>query len=218
LGIEPQNSAPLGGISTVGGFIPGGYGGLGGQQNFYGYMDQLSNSAKRDAGKRTAPKSVLERWVTEQLKLLEGRQMSPLERFTLSYNLCDFEYDPTPYILALFFKGPQVLMLSIDQVFELMKLEPIVFFKLSMMEHVDLYVQQNSYENYVTFKQTGNSSFLSLEHRDGVPKNLNSFIGCLYRRAVKDGYRLGFEMRPTAIASFAGVGRTQILVVSLEKG
>ena len=96
-----------------------------------------------------------------------------------------------------------------------MKLEPIAFFKFSMMNHVDFHVQQLSYENYLTFKATTASSFLSLELEGGLPKYPNSFIGCLYRRAQKDGYGLKFE---TIIAPIQSIGgHAQVFVVRLER-
>ena len=77
LRLEQGDSALSGGLSAVGGFQHGGYGAPTGQQNFYGYVEQLPNSAKREPGKRMAPNSVLGGWIKEQLQLLEGRQMTP---------------------------------------------------------------------------------------------------------------------------------------------
>ena len=204
-----------GGLSTVGGFLSGGYSSIGGQRNFVGYMEQVPQNAKRDAGVRVAPAPVLERWIIDQLRLLEGRQLTPPEMFALTHHLCEFDFDPSPYMLVIFIKGQQALLLSLDQVFELMKSEPIAFFKFGMMNHIDAHVQLLSYENYLTFRPTDNSPFLSLELDGAVPKNPNSFIGCLHRRVKKDGYSLKFDMRPRVVASLGGAA--DLLIVTLEK-
>jgi hypothetical protein len=96
-----------------------------------------------------------------------------------------------------------------------MKSEPIVLFKFHMMDHVDSYIQQLTYENYLTFKPTANGSFLSLELEGKIPKNPNSFIGCLHKRATKDRYLLNFEKRSTNISSIGGMA--EIVIVTLEK-
>jgi hypothetical protein len=204
-----------GGLSTVGGFMSGGYSGIGGQPNFVGYMDRFPQSAKREPGGRVAPAPVLEEWITNQIKLLDARPLAPTEIFALTHHLCEFDFDPTPYVLVIFFKGQQALVLSLDQVFELMKSEPIAFFKFGMMNHIDAHVQLLSYENYLTFRPTDNSSFLSLEMDGTVPKNPNSFIGCLYRRVKRDGYFLKFEIRRSVVVSLGGAA--DVLIVTLEK-
>ena len=112
LRIELGDVLAMGGLSTVGGFWPAGYRSLGVNRAFFGFMEQFSNSAKRDPGKRVAPKEVFNRWVAEQLELLQGRQWEASELFALSGYLPDLEYDPTPYILALFFRGQQYWMIN----------------------------------------------------------------------------------------------------------
>jgi hypothetical protein len=215
LSLELGDQNPVGGLSTVGGFLPSGYSGIGGQRNFYGYMEQLPNSAKREPGKLVAPDLVMQEWISDQLKLLAGRQLLPIQLFALTHHLCDLNFDPTPYVSVIFIKGQQASRLSVDEVFELMKSEPIAFFKFHMMNHVDSYVQQPAYENYSTFRPTANSSFLSLELDENVPKNPNSFIGCLYRRATTEGYRLNFETRQTNISSVGGA--VQVVIVTLVR-
>lgn len=204
----------VGGILTVGGFWPGAYRGVGVQRSFFGFMEQFPNSAKREPGKRIAPQHVLDRWLSEQLQLLKGKTLEPPALFALTGYLSDFEFDPTPYVLTLFFKGPQAMMLTLEQVFEAMKAEPIALFKFSIMNHVDFHVQQLSYENFLTFRPTSASSFLSLELEGDVPKHPCSFIGCLYRRAQKDAYRLKFETVIAPIRSLTG--QVEVFIVRLE--
>lgn len=209
-----QDLATAGGLSSVGGFLPSGYSNLNGQQTYFGYFEQLPNSAKRDAGTRVVPRAVLDEWINNQVELLAEQKFQPAERFALTNHLCDFDFDPTPYLLVVFFKGNQAFVLSLDQLFELMKSEPIAIFKFGIMNHVDIYVQQSTYENYMTLRPTGNSSFLSLELDGGVPKNPNSFIGCLHRRALKENSSLRFEVIPTTVRSLTG--STEVVIVTLQ--
>ncbi|MBR1245320.1 ATP-binding protein [Bradyrhizobium sp. AUGA SZCCT0169] len=214
LSLELTNAPFLtGGLAAVGGFLAGGYKNPNGQQSYIGYLDQFPNSAKREPGIRVAPQSILHQWIVDQLELLGKRADEPSRRLALTNHLCDFDFDPTPYMLALFFKGQQRFTLSIDQIFEFLKSEPIALFKWGIMDHVDMYVQQNAYENYMTFRPVGNSPFLSLELEGSVPKNPNSFIGCLYRYASRGGRSLKFETRPTTIHSISG--STDVVIVTL---
>ncbi|MEK9279882.1 ATP-binding protein [Bradyrhizobium sp. ISRA442] len=212
LRLELGEAAPNGGMGTVGGFFPAGYRGVGGVKSYYGYMAQLPNSAKRDAGKRLASNTDLTVWAEGQLKLLAAR-IGPTECLSLSYHLSEFNVDPSPYVTVVLFKGTAPLIVSLDQAFELLKSEPIAFFKFNMMDHVDSYVQELSFDNYLTFKPLMHGVFLSLIVEDGVPKNPNSFIGCLHRRAARDGCRLIFETKHTTVPTIGGPAH--IFIVSL---
>jgi hypothetical protein len=141
------------------------------------------------------------------------RHLGPAERLTLAYSLCELEFDPSPYLMVLMFKKSQseAVMVSLDEAFELLKNAPIALFKFNMMNHVDLYVREMSYENYLTFRPIMNGPFLSLDVDGGIPKDANSFIGCLYRRAAKDGYRLVYETKPTNIPSINGLAHVFIV-------
>jgi len=212
--IGDANANRLGGVYTVGGFLPAGYAGTGGQGTFYGYMEQFSGSAKREPGKPVAPPSVINDWVNEQLRLLSERQLTIPELLGLTNNLSTLNCDPSPYLHAVFFKGQQALVLTLDQIVQVMKSEPVAFFKFRMMNHVDSYVQQPAYQHYLTFKPVTNSPFLSLELEGAVPKNPNSLIGCLHRSATKDGFKLRLETLPTTIPSIGGPA--EIVLATLE--
>jgi hypothetical protein len=218
LNLNLQSQAPtICGLHSIGGLLSGGYNGIGGNRQYLGFMDQQSKSAKREPGSRVASEEELDKWVQDQLKLLQGRTITIPELFALTHHLCELNFDPSPFILALFFKGaqPTPILLTLEQVFERMKTEPIAFFKFNMMDHMEIHIAQNSYDNYLTFKATDNSSFLSLELDGSVPKHSNSFIGCIYRRAKKDGYSLKFELHANVARSL--VGAADVLIMSLDK-
>jgi hypothetical protein len=163
---------------------------------FIGYLDCDANSAKRDAASSVrAPPEVLRAWADEQIELLIACNATPLEWCAVTCGLCDLELDPFAVAHVPIFLDGRFSVLTIAEVFDLVRVRSLAMFKSAYLEHVETYHNQIIYQSYPTLRPVRNCNFLSLELISGSPKHERSFIGCLYRYAASQGCQLKFEER-----------------------
>ena len=84
-----------GGVKTVTGIRPNL---TNGTDNFFGFMDCLPDSAKRNPGEIIADTELIQAWLREQISLLEAQSVDDMSWHFISGRVSSFDIDPTPYI------------------------------------------------------------------------------------------------------------------------
>jgi len=202
ISISPSIEQDFLSLNTVGGLSSGVHHRSG--ENYIGYINYLPKSAKRDGKKYSASDETIKSWVCEQLKILENDGMTPLERSFLGHNLCYFGVDSIDVAYVPVIRKNEFKLLSFQELADISLSEDIVFVKTDFMDHIDSYSQINSLPGKVLIKVARNSSFLSLEMEQEVPKNNYSILDCLYRAITGSGYIPSITVEKNIGHSFMG--------------
>jgi hypothetical protein len=183
-----------------------------------GFMDYHAGSAKREPSKLVASGSTLQAWANEQIDLLEQSDIDPFRWCIATCSLADFDIDPSRILRAAFVSQASVFILKLEEIFRHLCMAPIAVFKSGFMFHIDQYVGQRAYENYLTFLPLKNSKFLSLNRIDPNPtaaSDENSFFDCLNRYCVLQGRKLTWQIvKQAAPSQMGGVADAVLLSFS----
>jgi hypothetical protein len=141
--------------------------------------------------------------------LLKTANLTPIEWCAVTSGICDLHLDPLSIARVIIYLDGNVTVLSISEVFDLVRTRGLAIFKSAHMEHVESYHDQTVYQAYPTFRPIRNSSFLSLS--DEASEGGFDFIGCLKRHAKIVGHQIHFEERKNASRSHFGMMHVLLL-------
>ena len=113
------------GLASIGGLVSSIQSGHTGNfsTHFVGAMAYEPDGPKRSAGKPFASAAQVERWGTEQARLLEGAQLGDREKYVAAINVAKFGGDPTPIAMILINRIPT----SLEQVYELLENGEVIY-------------------------------------------------------------------------------------------
>lgn len=187
------------GTMTIGGLALPSHG----PDSFIGYMDYQPSSAKRDASnKLSAPPEAIREWADEQIKILKEENIGDLEWCVVTTNLCDFDIDPTEIARIPFLRNGSLIILDLPGVIAMARETGIGILRSGFIDHVETHgkidLDPNAkllFNNLPVFRPIKNCSFLNLSIENNIPKNMNCFIGCVYRYALRLDFELKFKIQ-----------------------
>ena len=182
---------------------------------FLGVIDYLPRSAKRDPGEIAAPGSAIETWLTEQVRLLEGR-LSPIESVLASYSLCDFDYDSIDVL-----QGIPVLQSTGQQFWLLRDLAQTLStgnrlgFRVTNIGSMRLEQngEQHSIDGIATCLVVWTGKFNEAEISRSEPLKPYSLVGIVHRVLVSQGMNPTWTIHPGLYRGI--VGRCDCLEVRI---
>ena len=199
-------------MRTVGGL--GGLGHSGSDDPFMGFLDYLPNSARREAGEKSAPAEELSRWGREQLGILKTLSLTPIEQYFASKSLVEFGLDPIDLFVVPISMGPGAALVSVDEMAKLLLQQQFVMFRSQMHKFADQYHQVFAFRDMIIVKPIGGGRFSSADFSDGEPKDRLSLAGCIHRGLVLRGLRPRWKIEEGAARSILGV--MDALILSTE--
>ena len=163
---------------------------------FVGLIHHMPHSAKREPGEIAAPRSAVESWLSEQVKLLEGR-LSPVESILASYSLCSFDYDPIDVlqgILVITANGNQYC--SLQDLPELLRSGNRLGFRVADYgtQYLEQHAEQHSIAGFATCLVLGRGKFNDAEISATGPTQAKSLVGVIHRALVAHGVNPQWEI------------------------
>ena len=158
-------------------------------QPFIGLIEHLPNNASRGPGEIAAPKNSMKSWLSEQVKLLEGR-LSLFDSIHVSYSLSAFDYDPIDVL-----QGILVVTLSDHEIWLLQDLSRMLVagnrlaFRVSDygVPFLEQHGEQSPVDGFATCLVLNTGRFNSAEMSMDGPKEPYSLIGVIHRVLVAQG-------------------------------
>ena len=166
--------------------------------SFVGLISHLPNSARREPGEITAPRHVIDSWLSEQVRLLDG--LSDVDSIIASYSLCDFDHDPIDILrgiivrtsdgaafwrlrdLSALLRGGNRLAFRVANYGDAMRLEP--------------YGEQHTITGIATCLVPSNGKFNEADVSGNAPQQPKSLIGVIHRALVKQGVIPRWTIQP----------------------
>lgn len=172
---------------------------------FVGAIDYQPNSAKREpSAEPSARRGAFEAWASEQKTLLPARETNPLAWCFATYSLADLQLDPIDVATMIVRDGENYLVLTLDQMIDLIQTRGVAFYQSHMMAHVETHHSQGSFRGMPTFWPVANSSFLSLQRDEKGEPNITSVLSCIERRARARGLAIEETYEVNAAVSHFG--------------
>lgn len=191
-------------------------------EHWIGILDNKPEGAKRSGGEFRASESILREWVENQVNDLGLVVFPDIQmRFRLQLAMHFFKADPSRIAVAFcILKNSSTVQYATHSLEGLVELlasgKNLLFVDSTLVSknenegHGDVYLDfknlaTNLGDDEILYNPLMNSGFLSYKIIDGVPKNDNGFIDCLYRKAVSLGYKIAFSYRKDYAVNNLGV-------------
>ena len=208
----PVGGFPFTTTQTVGGLLGNVQRGGGG---YFGYLDYKPNTAKRDASIRRASDADMQRWGDDQITILKEKKIDEIQWHWVSNNLAGLGVDPLPVLRVPIVIGGRIGLLTMPNLFEILKSTPIAYFKMNTIDLIEQNMPVQQFGNLPTYRPLSPGSLLSAGFENGRPKDKFGFPGCVDRYATQIGRRVSYvEHSGAAIGSF---GPVDAVVISLDK-
>ena len=169
---------------SVGGFVT-----HDSQGPFWGLIDHLPSSAKREPGKLAAPQEVIDSWLSEQAALIETSG-DPIEGLFAGYSLCQLDYDPIQVTKA-------ILVVTADghEIWHLADLPTILVdrrlgFRVSDYGDsmtLEAHGEQETIPGYATCRVLMTGKFNNADLSNSAPRDATSLIGVIHRSLANQG-------------------------------
>lgn len=187
--------------------------------SFVGLIEHLPAGAQRGPGEMAAPRESMERWMTEQIGLLETAGLSPDEWLLASYSVGNLGFDAIDVMryLLLSADGEQRFV-PVDGLAESLKRGARVVFPVSQAidHHLDSHAGRLAIPGVWSCVVVRNGKFNEARLEAGVPSEATSLVGVVHRVLVGAGESPSWRRRRNVYRSFLGQG--DCLEVSLEGG
>ena len=166
---------------------------------FFGIIDYLPRSAKRDPGEIAAPRSTVKSWLSEQVAILKGR-LTPRDSIFASYSLCDFDYDPIEVLQAIL-----VITSAGEALWPLSNLSGLLSkgnrlgFRVSSAsgtQSLDTWSEQHPIDDISTCLVIETGKFNDAEMSPTGPTKLNTLVGIVHRTLVAQGKKPTWTKHP----------------------
>ncbi|PHV07286.1 hypothetical protein CSQ96_10770 [Janthinobacterium sp. BJB412] len=175
-----------------------------GSENYVGYLTCNPNTARRDAGKTSAPREALENWHQEQIKLLISMEASAYQLNIAAVSASNMELDPLSFGNIFVCHNSEYIFLTYEDAVMLAMHSSLLIMKSRHYSFIETHHHVRSHPTAALFIVTKSGSALDLEFDDGAPKNSYSVIGCLFRAAASKGVRLEMHTKMSEHPSLAG--------------
>ena len=212
--------------STIGGLLTSLHSRTG--EFWIGILEHLPAGAKREGSGLKASSSIIKAWANKQVGNL-GRpmQMDFFTRFRLQLAMQYFKTDPSDVAVAFCLTksgAATQLVFSLEElVNQLVHGKGLVFVDSLLGSkdqnggHGDVHldfekVRSLLNDDELLYNPIMNSGFLSFRFVDGIPENNNGFLDCLYRTAMRMGYKLVFSYRNDYVRSNLGIMDRAVIV------
>ena len=166
--------------------------------SFVGLIDHLPNSAARGPGEIAAPRRAVEAWLSEQVKILNGR-LSPVESILASYSLCNFDYDPIEVLQSILVKtSNQTVFWPLRGLSTLLRSGNRLGFRISNIgdRRLEQYGEQDSIAGFGTCLILGTGKFNDAAMSSNGPTQPKSLIGVVHRVLVSQGADPTWNVHP----------------------
>ena len=177
--------------------------------SFVGLVDHFPVNAQRAPGERTASKGSIERWMTEQIVLLEEANLSVPESIFASYSICELGFDPIDVLQGL-------LLLSegggrfepMHSIRDSLKNGLRIGFPVldTSSNHLDQYSSMVRISGVWTCAVMNPGKFNNAKLVDGVPHAPNSLIGIVHRVLTNAGEDPTWLRRESVYSTILGPG------------
>ena len=179
------------------------------REAFVGLLDHFPDSAQRGPGEIAAPRVSMERWIAEQIDLLNDANISVIESIHAAYSISEFGFGP--------FDVLQGLLLSSHAGFRIERLNAIrnslrsglrVGFPVSSLigNHLDPHSGNVQAPGIWTCVVLNNGKFNNASLTSGAPSNPSSLIGVVHRVLVSAGEKPTWLRREKMYRSLLGEG------------
>ena len=158
--------------------------------SFVGLIDHLPANAQRAPGERLAPKDSMERWMTEQMALLNEANLSTAESIFASYSIRELGFDPINVLQGLLLSSEGgVRFETIHSIRDSLRGGLRLGFPVlhSLEHHLDPHSGMLQIADMWTCVVMKNGKFNTAKLVDGVPNDPNSLIGIVHRVLVNAG-------------------------------
>lgn len=184
--------------------------------SFVGMIEHFPATAQRVPGEMAAPQESIERWVSEQIALLNMADLSAEESLFASYSICEFGFDPINVLQGLFFssdRGNTFIRMS-DLVHVMSGGLRIVFPVFQAIgNNLDSHSGQLRIPGLWSVIVVKNGKFNNANLVDGVPIDPHSLVGVVHRVLVISGQNPTWTRQKNVYNAFLGLG--DFLEVSL---
>ena len=183
---------------------------------FVGLIEHVPATAQRGPGEIAAPKEAVDRWVSDQIRLLKTTNLDPRESILASYSVCNFGFDPTEVLHGLFWSSSDGLRFEPLGAIANQLREGLRFgFPLSSLgNHLESHCGPLSVPGIWSCVVLKNGKFNEADLADGVLSNPNSLIGVVHRALLGTGEHPKWS-RVQGAYSVPVLGRGDLLEVSL---
>ena len=173
--------------------------------SYIGTIDHLPKSAAREPGDISAPRSVVEAWLSEQVELLDGH-LSPPESIYLSYSLCLFDFDSIDVLQGIVvIRATGYVYWSLKDLAALLRSGHRLGFRVSKRatSHLEQY-DQRPIDGFAVCAVLGTGKFNRAEMSTAGPMHPKSLIGVIHRVLVAQGTNPTWIRHPSVYRSIIG--------------
>jgi hypothetical protein len=128
--------------------------------------------------------------------------------------MSNLELDPIEIISFPIFLPNQYILMTFDQVFKLLQVNPIACIKMRQIDIADINSQPLTVDGLPTLRPLSAGNLIGLAIENGKPKTSFSLVGCLDRLAIKRGRELKFEVKPLPVQTMFGA--MDALIIGLK--
>ena len=178
-------------------------------ESFVGLIDHFPATAQRDPGEMAAPRRSMERWMEEQINLLQEEHLSLPESIYAAYSIRGLGFDPIDVLQGLVLSSQAGIRLEPIQDIRnrLMSGMRIAFPVSSTLgNHLDSHSGRVQASNIWTCVVMNNGKFNNASFSGGVPEDPNSLIGVVHRVLVNAGENPIWLRRERVYRSLLGEG------------
>ncbi|WP_233080291.1 HD domain-containing protein [Rheinheimera soli] len=179
-------------ISTIGGLVST----VNGRETsfFIGFLDCKVHSARRDHRGYAAPFDALKKWVTEQLALINLKELSFIQLHYLGASVCNFGLDPSSYVQTYCTYRENRFFASINQLIDLSQSNSLCFFRSKNMKMIEIHHSVKNVECGVLLLPFARGNFLEADFDVGTATTENSLIACILKKISERNLTLDIEI------------------------
>ena len=177
--------------------------------SFVGLIEHLPATAQRGPGEMAAPQESIERWVSEQIRLLKAANLSKKESLLASYSICNLGFDPIDVLKDLLLSSDRgQRFMPMDALANSLRRGLRLAFPVSQAieHHLDSHSGKLTTPGVWSCVVVRNGKFNDATLAAGVPSEPNSLVGVVHRVLVTAGESPKWSRRRNVYRSFLGQG------------
>ena len=177
--------------------------------SFVGLIEHLPATAQRGPGEMAAPQESIERWVSEQIRLLKRANLSMEESLLASYSICNFGFDPIDVLQGLLLSFERgTTFVSMDALANSLRRGLRLVFPVSQAigHRLDSHSGMLRIPDVWSCVVLRNGKFNNATLAAGVPSEPNSLVGVVHRVLVIAGESPTWSRRRDVYRSVFGAG------------
>ena len=177
--------------------------------SFVGVVEHLPATAQRGPGEMAAPRESIERWVSEQIRLLKTEYLSEIESLFASYSIFELGFDPIEVLQGLFHSSEKgTAFIYMDDLANMMRRGLRLVFPVSQAigNHLDSHAGALKIPGFSSCVVVKNGKFNKAILTASVPSDPNSLVGVVHRVLVTSGQSPTWTIRHNVYRNFLGQG------------